>query len=33
LFAEPHKVLSKQDLTTIEAADILASRLFAIEAP
>jgi probable Rubsico expression protein CbbX len=29
LFAEPHKVLSKQDLTTIEAADILASRLFA----
>jgi probable Rubsico expression protein CbbX len=29
LFADPHKVLSKQDLTTIEAADILASRLFA----
>jgi probable Rubsico expression protein CbbX len=32
LFAEPHKVLSKQDLTTIEAADILASRLFAADA-
>jgi probable Rubsico expression protein CbbX len=29
LFADPYKVLSKQDLTTIEAADILASRLFA----
>jgi probable Rubsico expression protein CbbX len=29
LFADPHKVLSKQDLSTIEAADILASRLFA----
>jgi probable Rubsico expression protein CbbX len=29
LFADPHKVLSKQDLTTIEAPDILASRLFA----
>jgi len=25
-------VLSKQDLTTIEAADILASRLFAVDA-
>ncbi len=32
LFADPHKVLSKQDLTTIEAADILASRLFAVDA-
>jgi probable Rubsico expression protein CbbX len=32
LFADPHKVLNKQDLTTIEAADILASRLFAVDA-
>jgi probable Rubsico expression protein CbbX len=29
LFADPHMVLSKLDLSTIEAADILASRLFA----
>ena len=29
LFQERDKVLSREDLTTIEAQDILASRLFA----